>query len=101
MIAALLLGRKGSKGFPGKNTALLGGHPMAYYPMRAALDCHEIDKVYLSTDDEVLMELARQMGVNIIVRPQDLCTDKALGEHAYVHGYQEIKKCNPDRKSVV
>lgn len=95
MIPALLLGRKGSKGFPGKNTANICGHPLAYYPMKAALNCPDVDTVYLSTDDEVLMGLARDNGVSIILRPQELCTDKALGEHAFVHGYEEIKRANP------
>ena len=90
MIPALLLGRKGSKGFPGKNTTMVCGHPLAYYPMRAALDCPEIDKVYLSTDDEALMAIANETGVEVIVRPPELCSDAALGEHAYVHGYREI-----------
>lgn len=90
MIAALLLGRKGSKGFPGKNTTVVCGHPLAYYPMRAALDCPEVDRVYLSTDDEDLMSLALETGVEVIVRPPELCSDAALGEHAYVHGYREI-----------
>lgn len=90
MIAALLLGRKGSVGFPGKNLLPVLGRPLAWYPMQAALKASHVDKVYLSTDDEGLMELARANGVEVIVRPPHLCTKEALGEHAYVHGYQEI-----------
>lgn len=97
MIAALLLGRKGSKGFPGKNTKNVLGHALAYYPMRAALECPQIENVYLSTNDEHLMVLAQENDVEVIVRPQELCTDKALGEHAFVHGYKEIKKRNPTK----
>lgn len=96
MIPALLLGRKGSKGFPGKNTSLVLGNPMAYYPMKAALDCQLVDRVYLSTDDEELMAIAEQNGVEVIVRPPELCSDQALGEHAYVHGYEEIQRRNPN-----
>jgi len=95
MIPALLLGRKGSIGFPGKNTYPVLGKPLTYYPMKAASNCRLIDKVYLSTDDERLMEIAKENGVEVIVRPDYLCTKEALGEHAYVHGYEEIKKRNP------
>ncbi|MDP8263013.1 MAG: hypothetical protein P9M13_06900 [Candidatus Ancaeobacter aquaticus] len=95
MINALLLGRKGSKGFPGKNTYNVLGKPMTYYPMKAALDCNLIDKVYISTDDEKLMDIAKQLGVGVIIRPPELCTDQALGEDSYAHGYREIKKLNP------
>ena len=51
MIAALLLGRKGSIGFPGKNTFRVLGRPMASYPMRAAHQATLVDTGYLSTDD--------------------------------------------------
>ena len=92
MIAALILGRKGSKGFPGKNTTMVKGHPLAWYPMRTAKAVKEIDRVFLSTDDTVLMQIAEGLSVEIIERPQHLANDQALGEDAYVHGFQEIKK---------
>lgn len=92
MIAALLLGRKGSVGFPGKNVYNVLGKPMSWYPMNAAQKAKLVDKVYLSTDDERLMELAKENGVEVIERPAYLCTKEALGEHAYVHGYEEICK---------
>ena len=98
MIFALLLGRKGSKGFPGKNTMNVLGYPLSYYPMKAAIDCRDIDKVYISTDDDALMELGRENRVEVIVRPAELCSDKALGEHAYVHGYEEIKRRNEGKE---
>ena len=64
MIAALLLGRKGSQGFPGKNTISVLGHPLAWYPMQTALAVREIERVYLSTDDPKLMQIASDSGVN-------------------------------------
>jgi len=78
-------------GFPGKNTYPVLGKPLAYYPMRAALDASLVDGVYLSTDDEELMEIATGNGVEVIVRPPALATKEALGEDAYVHGYRVIR----------
>ncbi len=92
MIAALLLGRKGSIGFPGKNLYPVLDKPLAFYPMQAAHDAKHVDQVFISTDDEKLMEIARANGVEVIVRPDELCTPEALGEDAQVHGYQEIKR---------
>ena len=92
MIAALILGRKGSKGFPGKNTSSVLGHPMAWYPMRTAKAVNEIDRIFLSTDDPVLMQIADDLNVEIIERPKHLADDNALGDDAYVHGYEEIRK---------
>ncbi|MCP4378241.1 MAG: cytidylyltransferase [bacterium] len=98
MIVALLMGRKKSQGFPGKNLYPILGHPMAYYPMKAAIDCPAVDKTYLSTDDERLMELAGEVGVEVIVRPDELCTGEALGEHVYVHAHEVAKERNKDAK---
>ena len=92
MIVALLLGRKGSVGFAGKNLYPVLGRPLMFYPMDAALKTKSIGRVYISTDDERIMEVGRQHGARIIVRPPELCTKEALGEDAYVHGYQTIKK---------
>ena len=96
MVVAFLIGRKGSKGFPFKNLQLVLGKPLAYYPMKAVKDCPEIDKVYLSTDDERLMKLAAENGIEIIKRPPELCTDEALGEHVYVHAYKTVKERTED-----
>ena len=36
MIIAILIGRKGSRGFPGKNTYKVLGRPLCEYPLMAA-----------------------------------------------------------------
>ncbi len=97
MIVALLLGRKGSVGFPGKNLYPVLGRPLAFYPISAAINSKNIDNVFISTDDKGLMKLARKNNVEIIVRPPELCTKEALGEDAFVHGYYEIKKRCPEK----
>ncbi|MFA5316531.1 MAG: hypothetical protein WC369_03835 [Dehalococcoidales bacterium] len=94
MVIALLMGRKGSKGFPGKNLYPVRGNPLAYYPMKAAKDCADIDKSYISTDDEELMGLASKNGIETIIRPPELLTDAALGEDVYVHGYKVARERN-------
>lgn len=92
MIVSLIMGRKHSKGFPGKNLYPVLGRPLAFYPINAALDCPEINRIYLSTDDERLMDLAVKSRVQVIKRPPHLCTDAALGEDVYLHAYETIKK---------
>jgi hypothetical protein len=91
MIAALLLGRKGSTGFPGKNLYPVLGRPLTAYPMLAAQNAREVDRVYVSTDDERIMAVAREYGVRVIERPPELATPEALGEDAFVHGYEVIR----------
>lgn len=92
MIAALLLGRKKSVGFPGKNMYPVLGRPLMVYPLTAALKAKHVDRVYISTDDERIIEIGRKYGAEIIVRPKELCTDEALGDDAFVHGYTVIRE---------
>jgi len=92
MIAALLLGRKGSVGFPGKNTMPVLCRPLCAYPMLAAINSKYVDKLYVSTDHEEIMTIGREYGAEILIRPPALCTKEALGEDAYVHGYEIIRE---------
>ena len=91
-VVAVLLGRKGSLGFPGKNLMPLLGRPMMSYALLAAEQSKYIDQVFVSTDDPRIMEIGAEHGANIIERPPELCTDEALFEDALVHGYQETKR---------
>jgi len=92
MIVALLLGRKGSVGFPGKNTTPVLGRPLCEYPLLAAKNARYVDSIYVSTDDEEIKEIARKHRAEIIIRPPELATKEALGEDAYVHGYKVISE---------
>ena len=91
MICALLLGREGSVGFPGKNTMLVAGRPLVAYPLLAAKGARHVERTYLSTDSERLKEIGRGHGAVIIDRPAELCTPQALGEDAFAHGYRHIR----------
>jgi len=91
MIAAILIGREGSTGFPGKNVFPVLGRPLAAYPMMAAQAAPNIDRIYVSTDSEAIKVIARDFGAVVIDRPEHLCTKQALGEDAYVHAYELIK----------
>jgi len=91
MICALLLGREGSTGFPGKNIRPVLGVPLVTYPLRAAREATLVDKVYVSTDSAAIKRIATAEGAEIIDRPAHLASPSALGEHAYVHGYEVIR----------
>ena len=47
---AIMLGRKGSKGFPGKNLRPLLGRPMMMYPLLAALESRYVEKTFVTTE---------------------------------------------------
>jgi len=69
MICSLILGRKGSVGFPGKNLYNVNGYPLAWHPMKEAFGTPEIDRHFISTDDSELMDLGLSIGFEVIERP--------------------------------
>ncbi len=91
-----MLGREGSEGFPGKNVYPVLGRALMEYPLLAALNSKLIDRVYVSTDSKKIKEISIRHGAKIIDRPDYLCTKEALGEDAYVHGYDYIKNNNKE-----
>ena len=91
MVVALVLGREGSKGFPGKNIYPVLGRPMMSYPLLAAREAREVSEIYVSTDSDKIKNIALKYGARIIERPPELATSTALGEDAYVHGFEYIR----------
>jgi len=91
LIVALLIGREGSQGFPGKNIHPVLGKPMMEYPLKAAVDAKTVDRVYISTDSEKIKEISRGYKASIIDRPEELCGNTTLGENVFVHGYHHIR----------
>jgi len=61
------------------------------YPLMAAQAAKEIDEIYISTDSPTIIEVAKDFDIQIIERPPELATSSALGEDAYVHGFEYIR----------
>tara|TARA_B100001245_G_C22867461_1_gene417195 strand:+ start:131 stop:862 length:732 start_codon:yes stop_codon:yes gene_type:complete len=92
MICALMIGRSGSKGFPGKNIKKIFGKKLCEYSLMAAKKSKYVDKIFVSTDCPSIKSVSKKYGATIINRPKKLSTNKALGEEVFRHGYFEIKK---------
>ena len=76
-IIAIIPARSGSKGVPGKNIALLGGHPLIAFSIAAA-KMAGINRVWLSTDSEEYSLLAKQYGAETpFIRPAKISTDQS------------------------
>lgn len=83
-VLAVIPARKGSKRFPGKNTALFNGIPLVANTIRIAKDAG-IKKILVTTDDGKVMLLAESAAVKYLERPEDLCTDDASTDDVVVH----------------
>ena len=92
MICALMIGRAGSRGFPGKNTKKVLGRPLCEYPLIACKNSKHIDKVFISTDCPIITKIGKKYNATIIKRPKKLANNFTLGDHVFEHGYFQIKK---------
>lgn len=98
MIAAILIGRKGSQGFPNKNTAPIFGRPLFAYPLRAACAVKDIDSVIVSSDDLTIKDYItsrtgypyRGKVIRYMERPSYLCTDDAQAGEVYQYAAKEL-----------
>ena len=99
MIAAILIGRKESKGFPGKNTAMIFGRPLFAYPLRAAAAVKQISRIVVSSDDPSIKTYIEQRTkppyrgtpIQYMERPSYLCTDEAQAGEVYQYVYKELR----------
>lgn len=74
---AFIFARGGSKGLPGKNIKKLAGKPLLQYSIDTALAAPSIEKVFVSTDDAEISDVASKAGAVIIERPLELATDES------------------------
>lgn len=79
--------RGGSKGLPGKNLRSFAGSPLIVHTLRTALQAEAVDRVIVSTDDDEIIRVAREVsGVEVpFRRPPHLATDDASAVDAYLH----------------
>jgi N-acylneuraminate cytidylyltransferase len=86
----LIPARKGSKGFPLKNRKLFE------YTIDAIPEEFK-SKIYVSTDDEYIKELAKERKINIVDRPKELAQDKTSMKQVLNH-FIKIQNitCNDD-----
>ncbi|MHC4305007.1 MAG: N-acetylneuraminate synthase family protein [Planctomycetota bacterium] len=87
-ILAVVIGRAGSKGLPGKNTRLLAGRPLVCHTIEAALAAETVDRVVVSTDGEDIAAVAASMSVPVVRRPAELATDTAAVDAAVRHAVE-------------
>ena len=87
---AFIFARGGSKGLPGKNIKPLLGKPLIEYSIDIAKSSTVIDKVFVSTDDNEIAEIAAASGAEVILRPNELATDKSPEWLAWRHAIEHV-----------
>lgn len=76
MAIAIIPARGGSKRIPRKNIRLFCGQPMITYAIEAARAAGCFSRIVVSTDDEEVAGIARQLGAEVpFLRPANLADD--------------------------
>ena len=79
-LVAHIPARAGSKRVPAKNLRLMHGKPMIAYAIECAKSCLGIDTIYVNTDCQAIMSLAREYGVKVYQRSPELAQDASPGD---------------------
>jgi CMP-N,N'-diacetyllegionaminic acid synthase len=90
-VAAIIPARGGSKGIPRKNLINFCGKPLLAWSIMQALEATEIDSVWVSSDDEEILEVAELYGARTISRPMVISDDTATSESAWQHALEVIE----------
>lgn len=78
--------RGGSKGIPRKNIRLFAGKPLIAWTILAALNARSLAGVVVSTDDQEIADLSRELGAAVpFLRPAALARDDTPGVEPILH----------------
>lgn len=74
-ILAIIPARGGSKGIKRKNMVLVENIPLIQYTITAAKDSSFISRMVVNSDDDEILEYARNQECEVFVRPEELAQD--------------------------
>jgi CMP-N,N'-diacetyllegionaminic acid synthase len=90
-IISVIPARGGSKRIPLKNIKPLLGKPLIEYTIKQAKDSKYIDEIYVSSDNESILEISRKLKVSALKRPDSLSTDFATMTDVLKHLNKTLK----------
>lgn len=95
-IFAFVFARGGSKGLPKKNIKELNGKPLIQYSIDVAKELSGIEKVFVSTDDAEIAQVAEKHDAIVIQRPAELAQDKTPEWLAWRHAIECVRESYGD-----
>ena len=91
-ILIIIPARGGSKGIPRKNLRTLAGKPLIYYGIQTSLKSKYIPDVYVSSDDDEILSISKQVGAKIIKRDSQLAKDATTLDPVIYDAYKQVEK---------
>ena len=93
MNVAVIPARGGSKRIPRKNIKLFCGKPIIAYSIELAKASKLFDKVFVSTDDTKIAEIAKDFGAEVpFIRPAELADDYTGTDAVFIHALSFLTK---------
>ena len=101
-ILVVIPARGGSKGIPRKNLRLLNGKPLIYYSINTALNSKYNLDVYVSSEDDEILNTAIQFNAKIHKRDISIADDKSTLDPVIYSAYEYAKiKENKDYDLII
>lgn len=101
-VIAIIPARGGSERVPGKNLLPLAGLPLVAHSILHARRSKSVSETIVSTEDELIANVAKQYGADVVMRPGDLAGPTATSEAALLNVLDERRRAGkPDPDLVV
>ncbi len=91
-VVAIIPARGGSTRLLRKNIRDVWGKPMIYWSIKAAQKSKYINDIYVTSDDDEILNISEGFGANTIKRPKDLSDNFTYKQFAITHALDSIKR---------
>lgn len=90
-VLGVIPARGGSKGIPRKNIVPVAGKPLIAWTIEQALKSKYIDRLILTSDDEEIIQVAREWGCDApFKRPAEFAQDNTSGIAPVIHAINQL-----------
>ena len=100
-ILVIIPARGGSKGIPMKNIQKLNGKPLITYSINAAKNSKYVNRIIVSTENEKIAKISKNLGVEVIPRPKYLSNDATATIDVIKHLLKTLSKKENYSPSIV
>ncbi len=91
-ILVIIPARGGSKGIPRKNLRSLAEKPLIYYGIKASLASKYYPDVYVSSDDDEILSISKQVGAKTIKRDSQIAKDATTLDPVIYDAYKQAQE---------
>ena len=93
-IICVIPARGNSKEIRNKNIINFCGKPLIAWSIEQALASNNINDVYVSSDNDKILQISNEYGAKNIKRPDNIAGDESTSEDALLHAINQIEKDN-------